>query len=160
MTIFHTLNAPANKQEIVITSLLDAPRELVWKFYGDPKWIPQWLGPTRLTTTVTQMDMRPGGSWRFVQRDAEGNEFAFHGVYHEVNEPERLVMTFEFEGAPGHVLLETVTFKEENGKTRLIDQSVFQSLDDRDGMLNSGMEAGSAESMERLAKLLSKQADK
>ena len=73
--------------------------------------IPQWWGPARFTTTIDKLDVRPGGSWRFVQRDAAGNEYAFHGVYHEVVSPERIVDTFEFEGMPGHVSLETTTLK-------------------------------------------------
>jgi uncharacterized protein YndB with AHSA1/START domain len=95
-----------------------------------------------------------GGNWRYVQRDADGNAYAFRGVYHQVLSPERLVCTFEFEGMPGHVLLETVTFEEQDGKTKLTDQAVFQTLEDRDGMLRTGMEQGAAESMDRFAELL------
>jgi uncharacterized protein YndB with AHSA1/START domain len=102
------------------------------------------------------MDVRPGGAWRFVQRDPDGNEFAFNGVYHEVLPPERLVYTFEFEGVPGHVLLETVTFEELDGKTRLTDRSVFQTVEDRDAMVQSGMESGAKEAMDRLAELLAR----
>jgi len=151
------LIAEPGKQEIVMTRLFDAPRELVFKAYTDPNLIPQWWGPKNLTTTVDKMDVREGGVWRFVQRDSEGNEYAFHGVYHAIVSPERLVYTFEFEGMPGHVLLATVTFEELNdGKTKLTDRSVFQSVEDRDGMLQSGMEEGAAESMDRFAELLAK----
>lgn len=100
------------------------------------------------------MEVRPG--WRFVQRDYDGNVYAFHGVYHEIVPPERLVYTFEFEGMPGHVLLETVTFEEHDGKTKLTDTSVFQTVEDRDGMLKLGMEEGAAETMDRLAEYLAK----
>ncbi|MGB7789343.1 SRPBCC domain-containing protein [Methanoregula sp.] len=100
--------------------------------------------------------VKPGGAGRVVQRDAEGNEFAFHGVYHAIETPVRLVRTFEFEGTPGHVLLETVTFEDLGGRTNLIDQSVFQTAEDRDAMLRLGMEEGAAESMDRLAALLAK----
>jgi uncharacterized protein YndB with AHSA1/START domain len=148
------LVAEPHKQEVVVTRVFDAPRERVFKTMTDPKLIPDWWGPKYLTTTVEKMDVRPGGVWRFVQRDADGNAYAFHGVYHEVVSPERLVYTFEFEGVPGHVLLETVTFEEQNGKTKVTDQSIFQSVQDRDGMLQSGMEQGAAESEERLAALL------
>lgn len=151
------LIAEPGKQEIVMTRLFDAPRELVFKAYTDPNLIPQWWGPKSLTTTVDKMDVKEGGVWRFVQRDAEGNEYAFHGVYHAIVSPERLVYTFEFDGIPGHVLLATVTFEELNdGKTKLTDRSVFQSVEDRDGMLKSGMEEGAAESMDRFAELLAK----
>ncbi len=106
------------------------------------------------STTIDKMEARPGGEWRFVQRDKAGNEFAFRGVYHEVKGPERTVQTFEFEGMPGHVALDTATFEEIEGKTRLTQQSVFQSVADRDGMVQSGMEKGATESMDRLAELL------
>lgn len=144
------LIAEPGKQEIVITRVFDAPRELVFKASTDPKLISQWWGPRGFTTTVDKMDVRPGGIWRYVHRAPDGNEYAFHGVYHEIVPPERLVYTFEFEGMPGHVLLETVTFEELDGKTKMTDQSVFQTVEDRDGMLNSGMEEGAAESMDRL----------
>lgn len=150
------LIAEPGKQEIIITSTLDAPRDLVFKAYTDPNAIPQWWGPRGLTTVVDQMDVRPGGIWRFVHRDAEGNEYGFHGVYHDVVSPERIVSTFEFEGMPGHVLLATMTFEEQDGKTKLTDASVFQSVEDRDGMLQSGMEGGASESMDRLEELLAK----
>ncbi len=150
------LIAEPGKQEIVITRIFDAPRELVFRAITDPNLIPQWWGPKGLTTVVDRMDVRPGGVWRFAQRDAGGNEFAFHGVYHAIVSPERLVSTFEFEGTPGHVLLETETFEEQDGKTKLTDQNVFQSVEDRDGMLSSGMEDGWAETMDRFADLLAK----
>lgn len=148
------LIAEPGKQEIFMTRVFDAPRELVFNACTDPKLIPQWWGPKYLTTTVDKMEVRQGGLWRYVQRDADGNEFGFHGVYHAIVPPERLVHTFEFEGVPGHVLLETVTFEEHDGKTKLTDQSVFQSVEDRDGMLQSGMEGGAIETWDRLAELL------
>ena len=141
-------------QEFIITREFDAPRELVFRAYTDPEAIPKWWGPRRLTTTVDRMDVRPGGGWRFVQRDAEGNEFAFHGVYHEVVPPERIVGTFEFEGMPGHVALETTTLEDLGGRTRLTTTTVFQTVEDRDGMVASGMEEGATESMDRLEELL------
>ncbi len=141
-------------QELVITRVFDAPRDLVFRSMTDPNLVPKWWGPRDLTTLVDKMDVRPGGEWRFVQRDRAGNEFAFHGVYHLVVAPEQVVQTFEFEGVPGHVLLQTATFAEFEGKTRLVQQSVFQSVDDRDGMVRSGMERGSTETMDRLAELL------
>ncbi|HYP39948.1 MAG TPA: SRPBCC family protein [Chloroflexia bacterium] len=148
--------AEPGKQEIIITRIVNAPRDLVFKAYTDPNAIPQWWGPRNLTTVVDQMDVRPGGIWRFVHRDAEGNEYGFHGVYHDVVSPDRIVSTFEFEGVPGHVLLATMTFEEQDGKTKLTDASVFQSVEDRDGMLQSGMEGGASESMDRLDEYLAK----
>jgi uncharacterized protein YndB with AHSA1/START domain len=142
------------KQEIVMTREFDAPRDLVFKTITDPSLIPQWWGPRYLTTTVDEMDVRPGGRWRYVQRDPDGHEHAFHGVYHDITAPTGLVCTFEYEGVPGHVLLETVTLEEVDGKTRMTEQSVFQSVADRDGMVQAGMESGATEMMDRLGELL------
>jgi uncharacterized protein YndB with AHSA1/START domain len=150
------LIAEPDKQEIVITRVFDAPREMVFKIMTDPKLIPQWWGPGYLTTTVEKMDVKFGGVWRYVQRSPDGNEYSFKGVYHECASPERLVYTFEFEGLPGHILLETVTLEELDGKTKLTDTSVFQTLEDRDVMLKSGMESGASESMDRLEEILTK----
>src|SRR5947209_6297459 len=149
--------AEPGRQEVVITREFDAPRDLVFKAVTDPKLIPQWWGPRYLTTEVDKMDVRPGGQWRFINRNAEGNEFGFHGVYHEILAPERIIDTFEFEGLPetGHVALETMKLEElPGGRTRLITQSVFQTVADRDGMLQSGMEGGLKETYERLEELL------
>lgn len=152
-TIF---TAEPGKSEVLMRSSFDAPRELVFNAFIDPKMIPQWWGPSSLTTRIDKMDARPGGQWRFIQRDAAGNEYAFHGVYHQVARPGYLVFTFEFEGMPGKVLLETITLEEMDGVTNVTDQSIYQSLADRDGMVATGMEGGSTESMRRLAELLAK----
>ncbi|MCK9278069.1 MAG: SRPBCC domain-containing protein [Methanoculleus sp.] len=148
------LTAEPGKQEIVITRIFDAPRDLVFKAYTDPERVPRWWGPRSYTTTVDTMDVRPGGIWRYLQRDAGGNDYAFHGVYHEVAPPGRLIYTFEFEGVPGHVTLETVTLEDLNGRTMVTDRTIFQSVEDRDGMLASGMEEGMNETMDRFADLL------
>jgi uncharacterized protein YndB with AHSA1/START domain len=150
-TIF---TAEPGKQETIITRVFNASREQVFRLYTNPKLIPEWWGPARLTTTVDKMELKPGGLWHFLHRDAAGNVFAFHGYYHGVRAPESLAYSFEFEGAPGHVALETVTFEEQGGKTLMTDRSVFQSLEDRNMMLQSGMEAGATESVDRLAALL------
>ncbi len=147
------LVAEPGKQEIVVTRLFDAPRERVFKAMTDPQLLPHWWGPERYTTAVEKMDVKPGGSWRFVQTAADGI-YAFHGVYHQVSSPERLVYTFEYEGTPGHVALETVTYEDVGGKTLIHDQIVFQSVEDRDGMVQSGMEEGADAGMNRLDALL------
>ena len=100
------------------------------------------------------MDFRPGGEWRFLNRDQEGNEFAFNGVYREIVPPERIVQTFEFERVPGHISTETLTLEDLGGKTRLTARAVFDTKADRDGMLGSGMEEGAAETYDRLGELL------
>lgn len=137
-----------------MTRVFDAPRTLVFKAFTDPTLIPKWWGPRGHTTTVDKMDVKPGGVWRFVERDADGNENAFHGVYREVAAPERLVYTFEWEGLPGYVSLEMVTLEERDGKTTVTNTVAFHTVEDRDGMLASGMESGATESMDRLAELL------
>lgn len=148
--------AEPGKQEIHYTRTFDAPRSLVFKIYTDPSLIPQWWGPRYLTTVVDKMEVRPGGLWRYVQHDSQGNEYGFHGVYHSVNSPEEIVSTFEFEGTPGHVTLETVKFMEEDGKTTLIGQSVFQSVEDLEEMYQAGAESGFVEMMDRLEELLTR----
>lgn len=143
-----------SEREIVMTRVFDAPRDLVFKVMNDPAQLPHWWGPKRLATTVETMDVRPGGLWRVVQRDPDGNEYAFNGVYREVAPPERVVRTFEFEGMPGHLLIETVTFEEREGRTKITSTALFESIEDRDGMLASDAESGASESMDRLAELL------
>ncbi len=149
------LIAEPGKQEIRVTRVFDAPRDLMFKAYTDPGHISQWWGPRNLTTVIDKMEVKAGGQWRFINRDQQGNEFGFHGVYHAIVSPERIVSTFEFEGTPGHVLLETAVFESlPDGKTRLTVSSVFQSVEDRDAMLNSGMEKGLGETWDRFAELL------
>ena len=144
--------------EIAMTRVFNAPRELVWKALTDPEAIPQWWGPRYLTTVVDKMDVRVGGAWRYVQHDPDGNEHAFNGVYKEIVPPERLVYTFEFEPMPGHIVVDHVTLDEVEGKTRVTVTSRFDSVEDRDGTLNSGMEGGATESWDRLAELLAEMA--
>lgn len=143
----------------MITREFDVTRELVSKAFTDSNAIPKWWGPRFLTTAIDTMEVKPGGRWRFVQRGANGNVYAFHGVYHEITPPEKIISTFEFEGLPekGHVSLETVRFEVLPGnRTKLTSQSVFQSVADRDGMLQSGMEEGVNDTYDRLDELLAK----
>jgi len=144
------------KQEIVSTTVLDAPRELVFKAYTDPKLFAQWWGPRRYEIKIDKFDSRAGGEWRVIHKGDDGAEYAFRGVNHDVVAPERICATFEYEGVPGHVLLQTTTFEALGNKTRIHEQSVFQSVMDRDGMVASGMQEGADESMERLGELLEK----
>ena len=140
--------------EILITRVFDAPREAVFKAMTDPDLIPRWWGPRAYTTIVETMDVRPGGKWRFLNRMPDGTEFAFYGEYSEVTAPERLVQTFEFSGAPGHVSLETAAFVANGDKTELIVRTRFDSKEDRDAVIQSGMEVGLRETHERFAELL------
>ena len=146
--------AEPGSQQIVITRSFDAPRELVFQAFTDPEAVARWWGLRNTETVVDELEARPGGRWRFVERSGDGREDAFHGVYHDAVAPERIVYTFEYEGMPGHVLLETITLEERDGRTLMTDASVFQSVADRDGMLQSGMEKGAAESMDRLDQYL------
>jgi uncharacterized protein YndB with AHSA1/START domain len=154
--------AEAGRQEVFITREFDAPRDLVFKAFIDPKLYVQWLtGPKNqgLTMRLDKFEPRSGGMWRYIHKDRGGNEYGFHGVNHEVLPPERIIDTFEYEGLPekGHVALQTARFEELPGRrTRLTLQAVFQSLADRDGMVQSGMEEGISDSFDRLEELLAR----
>jgi uncharacterized protein YndB with AHSA1/START domain len=141
-------------REIVMTRVFDAPRRIVFKALTNCEHLKHWWGPRRYEITSCTMDFRPGGAYRIVQRGADGAEFGFRGEYREIVPPERIVQTFEFEGMPGHVSVETLTLVEQDGKTIYTSTSVFDSVEDRDGMLQSGMEEGATETMDRLAEYL------
>lgn len=143
-------------REVVLTRIFNAPRARVFTVYTDPKSIPFWWGRRNYITTVDKMDVKVGGLWRYVQNDPKGNEFAFNGEFREIVPHERLVYTFEFEAMPGHIILETIAFEEYKGKTKVTATALFQTTDDLNGMLNSGMEEGASESWDRLAELLAK----
>jgi uncharacterized protein YndB with AHSA1/START domain len=147
-------------QELFIIREFEAPRELVFRAFNEPDLLVQWLGPCDMTMHIDYLDSRGGGSYRFVHRNAAGQEFGFNGVIHDVTAPERMIRTFEFEGLPerGHVVLEAATFEAlPNDRTRLTIQSLFRSVADRDGMVASGMEYGVRESHEKLDELFEKQ---
>ena len=147
------------KQELFITRDFNSSRDIVFKAYTDPKLLLQWMGPKDLVMTIKKMEPKSGGSYRYTYTDPQGNEAGFHGVIHEVLKPQRVIQTFEFEGLPesGHVVLETTKFEElPDGKTRVTTQSVFQSVADRDGMVQSGMERGVVDSHDRLDVILEK----
>ena len=142
---------------ITITRDFDAPRDLVFRAHIDPELLVRWLGPRDLTTTIDRYDARDGGTWRYVQKDADGNEYGFHGVFHGTPSPDAIVQTFEFEGVPGHVMLDTTTLEQRDGRTLMRTVSSFQSVEDRDGMIASGMERGVRDSGDRLEELLARQ---
>lgn len=152
-----TLTTPSDR-EIVTERVFDAPRDRVFEAFTDPQLIPRWWGPRRMTTIVDEMDVRPGGKWRFISHDCDDKEQCFRGIYREITPPERLVQTFEWEGMPGHVIVDTVIFEDLGGRTRLTTTSLFHTSEERDGMLSSGMESGLSESHERLAELLAETA--
>jgi uncharacterized protein YndB with AHSA1/START domain len=139
-------------REVVMTRVFDAPRDLVFAAHSKCEHIRQWWG--RGNPMDCEMDFRTGGSWRFVEHAPDGNDYGFRGEYREIVAPERIVQTFEFEGMPGHVCVETLVLTEQDGKTTLTSTSLFDSVEDRDGMLQSGMEQGANESLDSLARLL------
>jgi uncharacterized protein YndB with AHSA1/START domain len=134
----------------------EAPRDLVFRAWTDPELMTQWLGGSQYTMRVDKWNVGDGGSWRYVQTDKDGTEWAFHGVFHGSPAPDGLVQTFEFEGLPGHIALESITFEERNGRTIARTHSVFQSNEDRDGMIESGMEEGMNAGYDQLDKLLAR----
>lgn len=134
----------------------DAPRELVFRAFIEPDLLVQWLGPRKYTMTIDRFDAKDGGSWRYVHSDDAGNAFGFHGVFHGEPSPEGFVQTFEFEGAPGNVSMDTLTLEERDGRTTVRTNSVFQSVEARDAMVQSGMAEGMNDGYDRLEDLLAK----
>lgn len=139
-------------REIVVTRMFDAPREIVFEAHSSCEHVAKWWGPRRYELALCEMDFRPGGKYRFLHRGPDGTEeHGFRGEYREIVPPERIVWTFEWEGMPGHVSVDTLTLEDlGGGKTKLTTHSLFDSKEDRDGMLQSGMEEGMRETWERL----------
>jgi uncharacterized protein YndB with AHSA1/START domain len=139
-------------REIRLTRLFDAPRDLVFEAMSRPEHITQWWG--RLgdgySVPVCEVDLRPGGTWRFVNRTPNGDNVAFYGVYREVAPPERVVFTEIFEQFPDTETVVTAMLTEENGKTRLTATVLYPSTEVRDMVLGSGMARGAGISYDRL----------
>lgn len=142
------------QHSIIATVQFNAPRDLVFRVMTDPATIPQWWGPRSLTTTVDKMEPWSGGSWRYIVSDPKGNAWIFHGVYHTIEAPVRNIFTYEDEALPGQVSLETTLYEDHEGGTKVTTISVYQSIADRDAMMESGMQEGGDETMVRLAELL------
>ena len=139
-------------REIAADRVFDAPRDLVFKAYTDAELIPQWWGVGEMV--IDKLEVKAGGAWRFVSTNEDGSVDAFRGTYREVSEPERLVYTFEYEGMPGHVLVETVEFEDLGEQTRVKVHSLFHTGEERDGMLEAGMESGMTQAYAQLDELL------
>lgn len=151
-----TITTPAER-EIHVEREFEAPRDRVFAAFTDPALIPEWWGPHGTTTVVDEMEVRAGGKWRFVIHNSDGSETGFRGVFREVVALERVVQTFEWEGMSGHVSVDTATFEDlGDGRTRVVSTSVFHMSEERDGMLESGMEKGLNETYERLDELLAR----
>ncbi|MEP6773996.1 MAG: SRPBCC domain-containing protein [Chloroflexota bacterium] len=131
--------AEPNQHSIVATAVFNAPRDLVFKVMNDPELITEWWAPRGCTTTVEKMDFRTGGGWRYIVEDTKGNNWTFHGIYHTIEEPVRTITTSEYEDSAGQVSLETVAFEDHESGTKVTTISVFQSIESRDGMIESGM---------------------
>jgi uncharacterized protein YndB with AHSA1/START domain len=147
-----TLTTPSDR-EIRVERIFDAPRERVWRAITDPALVAQWWGRGN-PLVVERMDLERGGHWRYVEH-ADGKAYGFEGRYREVTPPSRIVATFEWDGMPGHVVLNSITLEElPGGKTRLVATSLFTTAEDRDGMMQSGMEGGMNESYAALDRVL------
>ena len=154
MTNALTVTAEPGVPFIEFTREFDAPVADVFRAHAEPDLIAKWLGPRGYETTVERHDFRTGGGYRYVQKDGEA-EYAFNGVFHVVRENEFAIQTFEFEGFPDVVSIESLRFEDlGNGRTRLVGHSVYPTQEARDGMVASGMEGGMSEGYERLDELL------
>ena len=149
-----TIDAPEGAPFIDVTREFDAPRDLVWRAWTEPKLLRQWLGPRRYEMVVDEYDLRDGGRWRYLHRAADGVEHAFHGVFHGTPSPDAFVQTFEYEGAPGNVSLDRLTLEERGGRTIARTHSTYESIDARDAMVEGGMAEGMNEGFDRLDALL------
>jgi len=148
------VDAPEGVPQVTMTREVAAPRDLVFRAFTEPDLLVQWLGPRRLTMSVERYEVRDGGRWRYVHREDDGTEYGFRGVFHGDPTPGQIVQTFEFEGAPGHVQLDTARFEEIDGRTVIHMNSVFQSVEARDAMVGAGMAEGVKEGFEQLDEVL------
>lgn len=140
---------------ITIVRVFDCSVDKVFRAMSEPQLVAQWMGPRYLTNVESTSERRHGGAWTLVQRDSDGTEYRFRGVFHGDPVPELSHRTFEWLGMPGHVSLETLRLEDlGDGRTRASQISVFTSTEDRDGMLSSGIHAGVNEGFERMDELL------
>lgn len=146
------ISTPSDR-EIRIERIFNAPRDRVWKAFTDPALIAQWWGRGN-KVVVERMEPQRGGHWRFVEHGPEGVH-GFEGRYREVTPPERVVQTFEWDGMPGHVAVDTMTLEDlGDGRTKIVTVSLFHTTEERDGMLGSGMEQGLNQSYAALDRVL------
>lgn len=151
-----TITVEPGKQDLTIMREFDAPCDLVYRAFIDPELFVQWLGPRSMRMTLETFEPKEGGRYRYIHTDSDGTAYTFRGVFHQVS-PELLIQTFEYEGLgePGHVSLESMKIDAlPGGRTRVTVHSVYPSVADRDGMVQSGMEHGINEGYERLDALM------
>lgn len=153
-----TITAPSDDPVIIMTREFDAPRDLVFEMHTEPEHVKRWWGPRYITLTTCEIDLRPGGAWRYVFSKGNGPGMTFKGVYQEVTPPERLVYTFIFDvdQIRDHPAVITLTFEDLNGRTRLTSTTRHDTFEARDGHLQSGMESGARETYDRLEDLLAR----
>ena len=150
--------APPGEPFIDMEREFDAPAELVHRAYVEPDLVKQWLGPRKYEMVIERWDAREGGSYSYVHRDG-ASSYGFHGVFHSMA-VDNMVQTFEFDGAPGHVSLDSQKIEDiDGGRSRLTSHTVFQSVADRDAMVTAGMSEGVEDGYNRLDELLVKIAD-
>ena len=147
------IDAPAGVPFIDMSREFDAPRELLYRAYSEPELVKQWLGPSKYEMVIDRWEPRDGGTWRYVHKDGD-NEYGFHGVFHGPQSVDGMLQTFEFEGAPGHVSLDSLVFEEREGRTLVRTHSVFQSVEARDAMVAAGMGEGVDDGFNRLDDLI------
>jgi uncharacterized protein YndB with AHSA1/START domain len=160
-----TMQSPTKAQvttpsdrEIRVERVFNAPRDRVWRAMTDPELVVQWWGRGN-KLDLERFEVRRGGHWRFVEHAPGGKSECFEGRFREVTPPERIVQTFEWDGMPGHVVVEFMTLEDlGDGRTKLVNVSLFHTTEERDGMLNSGMEGGMNESYAALDQLLARMA--
>lgn len=150
-----TVTAPEGLPVIEFEREFDAPVTAVFEAHRDPELVKRWLGPRDYQMDIEHYDFRTGGRYRYLHKDGQGGEYAFNGVFHVVRENEFAIQTFEFEGFPDVVSIETLSFEDlGNGRTRLSGRSVYPSLEARDGMVASGMETGMSQGYEQLDEIV------
>lgn len=142
--------------EVQVERIFDAPRDLVWDCYTDETLVADWLGPRRLKMRIEKWDFRVGGKWHYFHIDEEGNEYEFFGEFREIEQPTKIVQTFNFVMEPQPpASIDSVEFIElGDGRTKLVGSTTFESKEQRDGMVQSGMEKGMSESFEQLDEIL------
>jgi uncharacterized protein YndB with AHSA1/START domain len=150
------ISTPAGTPFVEVSREFAATPAQLFKIISDRDLVAQWLGPRDLEATVEEYDVRPGGTYRYIHRDNDG-EYAFRGVFHSVEPDKQIIQTFEWEGAPGEVCIEKLTLEPTENGVRFHQQSVFPSVEARDQSIEYGMESGINDSMERLAELLAKE---
>ena len=151
-TAASTVTAPSDRV-IRIERVFNAPRDLVWRAFTEPELVAQWWGRGN-KLVIERMEVERGGHWRFVEHSSDG-QHGFEGRYREVSPQDRLAWTFEWDGMPGHVAVDTTEFEDiGDGRTKVVTTSLFHTTEERDGMLNSGMQTGLDQSYAALDRLL------